>query len=434
MPALATALSALAVVVYVAWSARLDRRHVSAPMVFALVGAVFGWVSSGVLDATVVHDVAELTLALILFHDAAQVRPRQLRPDAVLCARLLLVGLPLTVALGYGTARLLLPGVGVWLALLLAAAVAPTDAGLGAATVLNPVVPVRIRRVLNVESGLNDGLCTPVVLFAIAAAGGAEPGQRGTVGAAAAELCVGVLVGGVLGAGAGRLLSWARRSGRAHVGLLPLATLTVPLAAYYGSLAVHGNGFVAAFVSGTAFASGFTAVASAARAEPPGVEHPLELTESISTVLGYAVWTMFGVVAVAHLGSLGSWRGVLFAVLSLTVLRMVPVSLALLGSGLRSPSRLFIGWFGPRGLASVVFGLIAAETLPGSAEETTVVGAVAVTVLLSVVAHGASADPGAAAYGRWVSRTQPPVELGASVAPAAVRGHRHLRSVADRPR
>jgi NhaP-type Na+/H+ or K+/H+ antiporter len=420
VPALATAVFALVVVAYVSWSVPLERWRVTAPIVFTLFGALLGWVAVDP-QAAVVHDLAELTLALVLFHDAAQIRPRQLRPDAALCARLLLVGLPLTMALGFGMAWLLLPGVGVWLALLVGAALAPTDAGLGAATMLNPVVPVRIRRVLNVESGLNDGLATPVVLFAIAAAGGAEPGSRGTIGAAAAELVVGLVVGVVLGAGAGLLLSWAHRNGHIEVGLLPLAVLAIPLATYYGALGVHGNGFVGTFVAGTAAASGFTAREPTAPAG--GAPAPLELTAWLSTILGFAVWALFGAVGVAHLGSTGTWRGLVYAALSLTVLRMLPVALSLLGSGLAQSTRWFIGWFGPRGLASVVFALIAVESLPASPQLAEVTGTLTATVLLSVVLHGITSAPWAEAYGRWVARTRPVEELGESVEPASTRGH-----------
>ena len=156
--------------------------------------------------------VAELTLALILFHDAAQVPPRQIEADRGLVLRLLLVGLPLTVPIGFLAARMVFPAMPVMMALLLAAASAPTDACLGAATVLNPVVPVRIRRALNVESGLNDGLITTVVLFAIAAAAG-EEGLNAGVSAVQGlfELGVGDAMGAAVGAGGGLLLGWSRR-------------------------------------------------------------------------------------------------------------------------------------------------------------------------------------------------------------------------------
>jgi NhaP-type Na+/H+ or K+/H+ antiporter len=224
-------------------------------------------------------------------------------------------------------------------------------------------------------------------------------------------------------------LGRARRTGHVDVGLLSIATLAVPLASYYGSVAVHGNGFVSAFVSGTAFAASL-AVADAAQPRSSDDEVVLELTTRVSTALGYAVWTLFGAIGVAHLASWSTWWGAVYALLALTVLRMAPVALALVGSGLRRPTVLFIAWFGPRGLASVVFGLIAVEDLPLSPQLEAVIGAVTWTVLLSVVLHGVTADPGARAYGSWVGRARPVEELRASVEPSAGRGrlHRDVRS------
>ncbi len=420
----AVAAFALVVVAYVSQSRRLERRHLTAPIVFTVGGTVLGLtVLREPTDPALLRGLTEMTLALVLFHDAAQVQPRELRADAGLSARLLLIGLPLTMVLGYGTAWLLLPEGSAWLALLAAAALAPTDAGLGAATVLNPVVPVRVRRLLNVESGLNDGLSTPVVLFALALGSSSAPAPGEEVVVAVRELAVGLLVGVVLAYAAGRLLFWATRSGLVQGGLLPVASLAVPLLCYYGAVTAHGNGFVAAFVAGTAYAAAAD-WKQLRSSSGTGVAHPLELAASVSVILGYAVWALFGVVAVAHLADLASWRGLVFAVLSLTLLRMAPVAIALLGSGLRVPSVLFIGWFGPRGLASVVFALLAVESLPTSSGAAPVIGAIATTVLLSVVLHGLTADPWARRYGDWASRTQPPVELSASVEPSRGRGSR----------
>ena len=145
------------------------------------------------------------------------------------------------------------------------------------------------------------------------------------------------------------------------------------------------------------------------------------------------VWCLFGVILVAHLGEIATPAGVLFAVLALTVLRMAPVALVLLGTGLRRPTRLFIGWFGPRGLASVVFGLIAIEEYPGDVEVAHVVGTIGLTVLLSVVLHGATADVGSARYGAWVDRARPPAELGASSNPVVGRGTRRYWLGPHRP-
>src|SRR6478609_9052368 len=190
---------------FAATARALLRIDVSAPMAFVAAGALLS-LATPALDEVAKENLTlltELTLALILFHDAAQVRPRRIAVDRGPMARLLLVGLPLTMAAGWLLGVAVFPDVPLMM-LLLAAAVAPTDAGLGAATVLNPVVPVRVRRILNVESGLNDGLCTPFVLFAIAALAG-EEGLKPVESAWAAlgDLAVGIVVGVVVGAGAG---------------------------------------------------------------------------------------------------------------------------------------------------------------------------------------------------------------------------------------
>jgi NhaP-type Na+/H+ or K+/H+ antiporter len=431
MPAAATAAFAIVVLLFVLLSRRLAGLQLTAPIVFTAVGWLAGRLLDGEVDTSLVRAVAEATLAVVLFHDAAQVRPRQLRTDVGLCLRLLLIGLPLTILLGMGTAQLLLPALGLGLALLLASALAPTDAGLGAATVLNPVVPQRVRRILNVESGLNDGLATPVVLFAISLVAATSEGESegGALVAALEELAIGVALGVVLGALAGALLASARRLGLADHGLLPVGAAMVPLLTYYGSVAVGGNGFVAAFVSGTAFAWGLdrgsvrAVVPADAAGSATDPEETLLLAEWASTVLGYLVWTLFGYVALGELGFL-TWQAIAFAVLSLTVLRMLPVALSLIGTGVRPPTLAFVGWFGPRGLASVVFAVIAIESLELTPELRLVLGTMVVTVLMSVVLHGVTAGPWAERYGAWASRTRPPVETADSVEPSRGRAVR----------
>ena len=410
----AVAVFALLVIGFVSLSATLGRVDLTGPLVFIVAGAVLGRaVLSDGVDSTVIRTVAEVTLALLLFHDAAQLQPRELRRDSAFTLRLLLVGLPLTMGAGFLLAQGLFPDIGVWLALLLAASLAPTDAGLGAATVLNPVVPVRVRRILNVESGLNDGLATPVVLFAIAAAAGAGAGHGHPLAVALGEIALGVLVGVLAGFLSGRLLERARHSGWTQESLVPIAALAVPLLCYYGAVELGGNGFIAAFVAGTAFAS--------AQPDVARTHTTLELTDLVSVFLGFAVWMLFGVTAAANLELLVRWQTLLFAVLALTALRMVPVALCLVGSGLRAPTVVFIGWFGPRGLASVVFALIAFESLEDSTDVQTVIGVIATTIILSVVLHGITAAPWARLYGTWAQRTRPAVESEGAVEPTRVR-------------
>ena len=435
MSVIAIAVFAAAVLLYVACSEALDRRHVTPPMVFVVVGAGIGLALAHTPDPAQVRTLAELTLALVLFHDAAELQPRELTHDAGVCARLLFVGLPLTMLSGFFLARWLFPDINGWLVLLLAAALTPTDAGLGAATVLNPIVPVRVRRVLNVESGLNDGLTTPIVLFALSAA---ASGGAHEIGSALRELGIGVLFGVGAGVLSGGLLSRAYARGLMQNALAPVGTVAVPVLCYYGAVGVDGNGFVAAFVSGTAYAA--AAGAELIRGGPSGdraaeaQRHPLALTTDGSTLLEYVVWCLFGTILIAHVSEFFTAAGLLFAMSALTVLRMVPVAVVLLGTGFRRPTRLFIGWFGPRGLASVVFALIAVEEYPSNTEVKHVTGAIALTVLLSVVLHGTTADVGARRYGAWAARTKPRAELGEAVTPVVHRGtRRHWELLRSHP-
>ncbi|HYO20495.1 MAG TPA: cation:proton antiporter, partial [Dermatophilaceae bacterium] len=355
---IAAVLFAVLVLGFTSVSAALGRRLITAPLAFVVIGAVLGFALGSLPESATesVKLVAEITLVLILFHDAAEVRPRDIGADGGLYARLLLIGFPLTILAGYVIALALFPDLPVMMALLLAAALAPTDAGLGAPTVLNPVVPTRVRRALNVESGLNDGLATPVVLFAVAVIAGEEGlVPRVSFTEALVELALGVIAGVLVGGAGGALLGWSRRNQFSTAASRTLGVLMIPLLAYGAALLVSGNGFVAAFLSGTAFAG----AASWIHDE----ETALLGTEEFSGLLGYAVWLVLGLVAVPLVWREAGWRELVFAVLALTLLRMLPVALSLLGTGLRPQTVGFIGWFGPRGLASVVFALIALESL-----------------------------------------------------------------------
>jgi NhaP-type Na+/H+ or K+/H+ antiporter len=297
--------------------------------------------------------------------------------------RLLGVGMPLTVGLGTLIAIWLLD-LDTWAALLLAAPLAPTDAALGATVMTNPAVPARIRRALNVESDLNDGTATPIVLVAIAVA--TEMGIEGVEGPgrAVVALLVGVLVG-VLG---GMLTRQARRRGWLSEDFAGPAVLALALLAYTCSLLVDGNGFVASFVGGLAFGN------TAGRGEEKEVYY-VEQTGGLASAVA---WLLFGALAIPVIGIPPKWRVVVYTLLSLTVIRMLPVALSLLGSDIDRRGVAFIGWFGPRGLASVIFALLALEDLEGAADA--IVATIEVTVLLSVVAHGLTAAPLANRYAK----------------------------------
>jgi NhaP-type Na+/H+ or K+/H+ antiporter len=390
-------------------SARLERADLTAPIVFVAVGAILAaldLVDSSALES--VKPLVELTLVWVLFCDASRVRVPDLRRDLGRYVRLLGIGLPLTIVLGWVLALWLVSGLDVWLALLVAAALAPTDAALGVPVVTNPTVPSRVRRLITVESGLNDGIATPVVMVAIAGAASAEGlAEEHGVGTALVELAVGVLVGVAVGAAGGGLLRWARRRGWSAEDFVGIAVLALALGSYLGAVTVGGNGFVAAFCAGLAFG------AAAGRRGPAEVV----FLEQASGLVSLLVWIAFGMIAVPILLDGVSVTIVMYAILSLTLVRMLPVALALIGAGLDRRTVAFIGWFGPRGLASLVFALIAVEELGPQADAA--VAAIALTVLLSVLAHGASAAPLATRYGRSVGTRESESE---PIADVPVRG------------
>ena len=379
-------------------SARLERADLTAPIVFVAVGAILA--ALGLIDISSAPEnfkpLVEVTLVWVLFSDAARVRVPDIRNDLGCYVRLLGVGLPLTVAFGWVLAFWLVPGLDMWLALLVGAALAPTDAALGVPVVTNRLVPSRVRRLITVESGLNDGIATPLVVLAIAGAASVEGhAEAPGLGEALVELALGVVVGVAVGFVGGGLLRWARRRGWSAEEFVGIAVLALALGTYAGAVAVGGNGFVAAFCGGLAFG------AAAGRRGPAEVV----FLEQASGLVSLLVWIVFGVIAVPIVLNGVDLTTVLYAVLSLTLVRMLPVALVLVGAGLDRKTVLFIGWFGPRGLASLVFALLAVEELGPRADPAVV--AIAITVFLSVLAHGLSAAPLAARYGRAVGAPEP---------------------------
>ena len=330
----------------------------------------------------------------MLFSDASRVGLHELRADSGLYLRLLGVALPLTIALGTVLA-LALAGTSIWLALLVGAALAPTDAALGAGMMANPVVPARIRRLINVESGLNDGIATPFVSVALAgAAAGSQAAGHGPA-AAVAELAVGVGIGVAVGGAGGVLVNAARRRGWAAEGFGGSAVLGLAVCAYAFAVAVHGNGFIAAFVGGLAFGT-----AGGRRGEPL-----VPFVEETGALVSLLVWLAFGAVALVPAVESLTWQMVLYAILSLTVVRMAPVLVALAGARLDWATSILVAWFGPRGLASVVFALLALEEL-GRPTAGPAVAVITITVVISIVAHGATAEPLATRYANRLARPE----------------------------
>jgi NhaP-type Na+/H+ or K+/H+ antiporter len=382
---------------YALLAGRLDRLSITAPMVFVAVGGILGPGGTRLLQVSFSSQttlaITEVTLALLLFADASTVRVRDVESDASLPSRLLFIGLPLTVVLGTALAYLMEPGFGWAAAALVATILAPTDAALGLAVVTNTSVPGRIRRALNIESGLNDGLATPfVTLFLAIVVSEESSANEDWVVAALTEIGLAVVAALVVGFGGGWLVSRARSLGWTSAMSEQLAVLALAVLSYSGSVAMGGNGFVAAFLGGLLFG----------QATKGGLEGPVEFSETVGLFMSFFVWTLFGALFVGPvLNRQPYWSAIGYAVLSLTIVRMLPVTLSLLGLGLHRSTWLFLGWFGPRGLASVVFTLVALEDLrSGSPAQGDPLFQVATwTILLSVVAHGVTAGLLAPRYG-----------------------------------
>ena len=409
VPVEATALDALLLVAVLLFSALMSqglaRIWVSVPLFLVVAGLVVGpsgldWLAVSITSETV-HAVAAAALSTVLFSDAATTDVRRLRAVAAEPARLLTVGLVGSFALGTLVAVLLYPALGVALALVLATILAPTDAALGAPVVSDPSVPADVREVLTVESGLNDGLAVPVLIVALGWAGLEDSGSSGFVSVLVEVLGIGMAVG----VGAGFLAAVALIATTRRWGNSPTWTSMVPLLTALGCylLAEHlgGSGFIAAFVGGLVFGE---------VCRNRLVDSELLVDETVSNLLQGATWFAFGAVVVGPviLDAGFDWRWIAYALLSLTVVRMLPVALALLGTHERWQTVAFIGWFGPRGLASVVFLIIVLDLSPEEGATATILGTVAVTVFLSILLHGLTARPIARAYGSWAGR-QPKV-------------------------
>jgi NhaP-type Na+/H+ or K+/H+ antiporter len=372
---------------------------VTAPILFTAAGALLALATDGWPDTSADRQgmllVAELGLVMLLFTDASRVAPLLLKDRPNLPGRLLSVGMLLTIALGALCAMVVFGHLTWWEAGILAAILAPTDAGLGQVIVNSALVPQRIREALNVEAGLNDGLSVPFLMFFIAlAATQGEAGGSGTlVRFLVEQLGYGALIGLGVGLCGGWLLDTARRRDWMAAPLASLGVVALPLACAIASEATGASMFIAAFVAGLA----------AQRRFPDVGRHGVEFAEDWGQLLNLFVFFLFGGFVV------GAWPGfdiaiVLYAVLSLTLVRMLPVAVALAGTGLARPTVLFVGWFGPRGLASIVLGLVYLETAVSLPGESTLRLAVVATVLISIVAHGATALPGIRWYANAIAR------------------------------
>lgn len=406
-------------VLVLSWSLvgrRAERWGLTAPMAFIIAGALLAATVGDDLTGATIRFLAEITLVMVLFHDASTVRLADLRRDPWIAVRLLAVGFPLALAVTAAATTWLLPTAGVVGALLIAASITPTDAGLGAPTILNPTVPVRVRRALNVESGLNDGLAAPLVLASLSVLVGSSEAADGVLSIAAVPVVVGLAIGAVIGLTGAFLLDHSRDSGWSSARARRLAVFTLPLISFGIAEMVEANAFIAAFVGGLAFGR-----------YSHCVEEEVEVSETLeiaADLFGAVLWFLAGGLLIIAFEDGFQWQWLVLAVAALTVLRGVPVAVSLLGTGFRWPTVLFLGWFGPRGIATIVFGLLAVEELGDDPLLADVGGVISLTVLISVFAHGVTAGPLSQAYGTWVARTHGPIETEPSVEPMPSRGRR----------
>ncbi len=388
---------ALVVLLYATFSKRLDGTPVTAAMVFTAAGLLAGSKIFDVVSLDPKHEavklLAEATLAAVLFGDAARINLRALRGEYLLPARLLGIGLPLTIVAGL-LAALILFGSMAWPeALVLAVVLAPTDAALGQAVVTLPSIPSRIRQGLNIESGLNDGICVPIFFSALAIAT-AEAGV--TTDAHAVKLLVeeigyGVLFGAIGGALAALVLLFGVRRGFMEGAWLQVVPAAGALFCYTAAAKVGGSGFIAAFVGGMIFGGMRRRVGGEAG----------YLIEELGALLGAATFVVFGAVLLEPAFDNVTWSIAGYAVLSLTAVRIIPVAVALIGTRARPPTIAFLGWFGPRGLASIVFAILIVESESRLPHEALVNTTIFITVGLSVLAHGLTAAPLARRYAAW---------------------------------
>ena len=388
------AILALFILGYSLVAGRVERTWVSGPIVFTIFGLLIGPVGLDLLsfraDGESIRILAELTLAMVLFTDAAGADMGVLRKTEALPMRLLLIGLPLTILLGFGVGVLLFKQLSLVEIALLATMLAPTDAALGKAVVTNEAVPNAVRQGLNVESGLNDGICVPILFVFLALASG-KAGEGGpwklALELVAEEIGIGLAVGLALTTMASVLLKFAKGKGWLTHTWIQIPVVALALGCFGLAQFLGGSGFIAAFSGGLLFG----ALAKQHR------EEFLLAAEGTGDALALITWVIFGSAVVGQALGYFSWLDLIYAVLSLTLIRMLPVFISLTGMGVSIEGKLFMGWFGPRGLASIVFGVIVVNAkLPNSGP---IAMTVVCTIILSILAHGITANPWAKAFG-----------------------------------
>jgi NhaP-type Na+/H+ or K+/H+ antiporter len=372
----------------------LEKTIMTAPIIFTLAGMGIYLISPGLVEQEINHNIvlliAELTLALLLFTDASRMDLRKLLKETGLPQRLLGIAMPLTILTGTILAVLIFDQFSIWEAALLAVILAPTDASLGQVVVKSRLVPESIRRALNVEAGLNDGLSMPFFSLFIGLAASVDSLFHGDwLLYTFEQIFFGLLTGIMIGWLGGWLLGSTGKRGWVEKPLQQLGLLSLALMCYGGAGLIGGNGFIAAFTGGLLVKRGFE----------DAHFHASNFSEAWGQLLNLYVFFLFGTIVTPLIPHFGT-PTLVFAILSLTLIRMLPVAVAMIRTRLAPVSILFMGWFGPRGLASIVLGLIYLESEVILRNEVDIVLTVAAAVLLSILAHGVSALPGTKWYAR----------------------------------
>ncbi|KZL09411.1 K(+)/H(+) antiporter NhaP2 [Pseudovibrio axinellae] len=374
------------VFLYSVTSRWLEQKPVNGALLFCIIGFLLGndglqWFQVKLNNETI-KTLAELALAIVLFTDAANTNLKVLKENIDLPRRLLLFGLPLTILLGIGAGLALLPGLPVIEVAILAALLAPTDAALGKAVVTDPAVPPKIRGTLNAESGLNDGICVPIVFTLLPIA--ENPELISALNKMAAKLLaqqigLGVIIGIGIALVAGQVIAYSFKSKEQSKTWEQVTIVALAICCFSIAQLAGGSGFIAAFVGGLTF--GWL--------DKPYKKKLLDSAEGVGDTLSLMTWLIFGAAIIGSVLHTFTWEILLYSILSLTLVRILPVYLVLHGEPLKLREKLFIGWFGPRGLASIVFAIVVLDAnLPGSS----VIASTAVTTIgLSVILHGLTA-------------------------------------------
>lgn len=384
-------LTALLIFVFGLFSKASERLPITAPMVFTLVGILVSPLGLGLfdihIDGELVKVLAEITLILVLFADGTEIDARQLVSETPrIPLRLLGIGLPLTMLLGILVGIVLLDGLDLWQIALVALILSPTDAALGQAVVKSERLPTSLKRSISVESGLNDGIALPPVLVCMAALAAEAATDQALSGSwlqfLALQLVLGPLVGALVGLAGGRLVEYASQRGWMSPVFQRMSAMSLAVLAFAFAEMVHGNGFIAAFVAGL--------VLGVQTAE---VKHRIqEFGEAEGQQLALFIFLILGLVGVPMAYAYWDLNAWLYALLSLTLVRMLPVALSFAGTPVDWGTRWLVGWFGPRGIASVLYLLMAAGTL-GTAGHEYAYAVIMLVILMSVVLHGVTAVP-----------------------------------------